>query len=73
MFTKLLAFSLTSVLAVGIAVAGVLPSDGGGGIPYEPDCEGECAPAVILPGGTVCNLAGCVSGGGDIFCLYSCR
>ena len=73
MFKKLLAFSLVSVLAVGVAAASdVLPGDGGGGIPFEPPCEGECDPFVVLPGGTVCTLAGCVSGGGPIFCLYSC-
>ena len=51
---------------------GMLPGDGGGGIPIEPSCDGECDPFVVLPGGTVCTLAGCVSGGGPIFCLYSC-
>lgn len=72
MLKKLLVFSLASVLAVGAASASdVWPPDGGG-IPIEPPCEGECDPFVVLPGGTVCTLAGCVSGGGNIFCLYSC-
>lgn len=72
MLRKLFLLPALAALAVGwSAFAG---TTGGSSIPFEPppDCSQHCDEVVQLPDGTVCVLAGCLSGGGEVYCLYSC-
>lgn len=73
MLRKLFLLPALAVLAVGwSAFAGTI--GGGTSIPFEPepDCEELCDPVVQLTDGTLCVLAGCLSGGGEVYCIYSC-
>ena len=74
MLRKLFLLPALAVLAIGWSAFADDTLPGGGSIPFEPDpdCEEFCDPVVTLPDGTLCVLEGCLSGGGEVYCLYSC-
>ena len=66
MIKKLLALCVIGTLAFGSLTLAMPPGEG------EVDCSQFCAESIFLENGTFCVLDGCLSGGGQVFCNYSC-
>lgn len=69
MLKKLFAVALSGALCMGVATAST-PVVVGDVTPI--DCLDHCAPAIVLPNGTTCVLAGCLDADLYVICAYNC-